>query len=451
MDRYESAALRDFVATVIWPTRTVRLVDTPAGESEVNVIGTWVTATDIPMAWVNGNRISGVTWVSPTRVALGQTVALGKQVIVLVSPGSGSGYLPRNPAGVVAMLGDMLMGENRIRELGAAVESDDAVRLDQVQSLIQAALGGNYVAKSGDQMSGVLKLAAATALTDAAAAVRRDMVALLSATASAAERTFLAKPLAPATVDGDDDLVLTTKGWVKAQLNTALAAIPNHSELFTTPGTQYWTVPDGVTAVSVFIQGPGGGAGGATRNASMSGGYVPPGGGGDGISGSAFHAVTPGATVPVVVGGGGGGGYPSNFGNDAGGGGGGGGASSFDGTIIAGGGGGGGGSQYFSGQGGVGGAGGLGGAAGAGDYQGAGGAAGAGGTAQGGAGGAAASAGGDATFTRGSDSVAPASPPAELWPVAGAGVGAAPYTGFGQWPGPGANGANGAVLVMWRE
>ena len=340
MDRYEKAALLDFVASVIWPTRTVRLVTTPAGESEVDVIGTWKTATDIPMAWVNGNRISGVTWVSPTRVALGQTVAMGKQVIVLVSPGSGSGYLPRNPAGVVDMLGDLMMGPgpgglHRIRHLGAAVESDDGVRLDQVQSLIQATLGGNYVAKAGDQMAGALLLANDDP-TKGAAAVRRSLVALLDASQS-----FTGKIKAPSTIDTDPATTLTTKDWVQAYVQAQLAntQAPNQEEVFSTAGSGYtWTAPAGVRKVWVYCKG---GKGGKSSGPNVAGAATIGGFGGT-ISGSI--PVGEGATFDILVGGNGG--TPATKGGNwpnAGGGGGGGTRVLVGSDAIVGGGGGGGG------------------------------------------------------------------------------------------------------------
>jgi len=69
------------------------------------------------------------------------------------------------------------------------------------------------------------------------------------------------------------------------------------SQLFNTPGTYSWTVPAGVTSISVA--GIGGGGGGSQKSAGGSGG----GGGLVGYSNSI--AVTPGTTCTIVVGSGG--------------------------------------------------------------------------------------------------------------------------------------------------
>lgn len=60
---------------------------------------------------------------------------------------------------------------------------------------------------------------------------------------------------------------------------------------FTTPGSFMWTVPSGVTSVSVVVVGAGGGGNGGMGS----------GGGGGGLC-YANITVTPGASVPVVVG-----------------------------------------------------------------------------------------------------------------------------------------------------
>ena len=441
MDRYEKAALLDFVATVMWPTRTVRLVSNPVGESAFDVIGSWATATDLPLAWVNGNRVAGaITWLTASRVQLPVTAAFGDQVIILVSPGSGSGYLPRNPAGVVAMLGNLLMGENTINNLGAAVSGHQAVRKDQVLSMIAQQLGGNYVSKAGDQMAGVLALA--TAPTDpstdgifGAHSLRRDMAALILANATAAERTFLAKPMAPSTVDGDGGAVLTTKDWVSLKVTGLLGSLaPNRHRVWTTPGP-YTFVPDaGVTVVYVVVCGGGGGNGGGMATEATPPVVVSGGRGGVGRIVLAAVSVVPGSNISVVVGGpgGNGGGHDSLTG----GGGGGGGRSSFA-EVIAGGGGGGGGADLigFGSAVDVGGVGGAGGTAGSRGHSagGAGGTAGSGGNELGGVGGAAKANGGIGTITRGVHPISPFAPPPDLWPAT-----------------PGQTSTGGAVLVLWR-
>lgn len=119
---------------------------------------------------------------------------------------------------------------------------------------------------------------------------------------------------------------------------------------YTSPGSDTFVVPAGITSITVKVWGAGGGGGG--------GGNSQPGGdGGGGGYVESTLAVTPGETLTLNVGGGGAGGAFSSRGNDAGGGGGGGGYSSVYRSstplaIAAGGGGGGGGRQAVAGAGG---------------------------------------------------------------------------------------------------
>ena len=86
---------------------------------------------------------------------------------------------------------------------------------------------------------------------------------------------------------------------------------PPGQVLFTTPGTQSWTVPPGITEISgVCIGGGGGGAGGESgRNQGVTGGS------GAGLAYGTFP-VTPGEVLTVVVGAGGTGGTTGNDGNN---------------------------------------------------------------------------------------------------------------------------------------
>jgi len=111
-------------------------------------------------------------------------------------------------------------------------------------------------------------------------------------------------------------------------------------QVYSTQGSDNFTVPTGITSITFKMWGGGGGGGGGGYSASGAngggGGYV-----------AATITVTPGETLTIYVGGGGGGGAYNSGGNDAGGGGGGGGYSSiYRGStllaIAAGGGGGGG-------------------------------------------------------------------------------------------------------------
>lgn len=85
------------------------------------------------------------------------------------------------------------------------------------------------------------------------------------------------------------------------------------SETLSTPETDTWTVPAGVTSLSVQLWGSGGGGGGG-RSAG-SGWYGGSGGGGGGYTSSTL-SVTPGQEVSYTVGAGGGGGGQSTNGSN---------------------------------------------------------------------------------------------------------------------------------------
>ena len=73
------------------------------------------------------------------------------------------------------------------------------------------------------------------------------------------------------------------------------------SQTFTTPGSHSWTVPPGVTHISVQALGGGGGGGDGVASDGQSAA-----GGPGGLVTSGNLAVTPGQALTIVVGGGGG-------------------------------------------------------------------------------------------------------------------------------------------------
>jgi hypothetical protein len=148
--------------------------------------------------------------------------------------------------------------------------------------------------------------------------------------------------------------------------NVGINCVPNTLS-YTTPGTYAWTVPAGLTSISVVATGGGGGGGGMSGpNTSYAGGA--------GAVVTSTLSVTPGQVLTLVVGGGGGGGANGPYVGGGpsyswGGAGGGGGSTNVDAgaseQVIAGGGGGGGVNAGFGVNGGPGGdAGGIGGAGG---------------------------------------------------------------------------------------
>jgi hypothetical protein len=344
MDNYELAALADFVASVVWPSRTVAIAT--SNQTDFPVLGTWDTVNDVAIAWINGQRYAGaITWLSASEVELADPVAAGAQVIIYVSPGAGTGYLPRT--GLAAMLGKLNMATFQIENLGASTQGHHAVRRDEVLALATSLLGANYLLKTGGQMAGGLLLRAANLITGASEAVRRDMVALLNGS-----QPFTGKQAGVSTVDGDAATTLTTKDFVLSKVASAAANyFPNQQAIYTTPGTYTLDLPAGATRAWVYVKGANGGQGGESDNPS---GGAPGPGGKLGWSGGLWRGVMAVAgQLAIVVGGAGGTGANSTSGGDGGGGGGGGGGSRVqDGTnkVVGGGGGGGSGERGASGD-----------------------------------------------------------------------------------------------------
>ncbi len=98
--------------------------------------------------------------------------------------------------------------------------------------------------------------------------------------------------------------------WVPLQVGTPAA--PANNQIFSTPGSQPFIVPAGVTWLGADVWGGGGGGGGFAGGGTAATGCPLPalhkGGGGGGASGAfgrAGFAVTPGETLTIIVGQGG--------------------------------------------------------------------------------------------------------------------------------------------------
>lgn len=157
----------------------------------------------------------------------------------------------------------------------------------------------------------------------------------------------------------NDTTSLTTASWGGGTVAAggfiySIGGTSFTGKIYNTQGSDTFTVPSGVTSITVKIWGAGAGGGGGGNGAAGAAG------GGGGYT-EATLTVTPSETLNVYVGGGGSGGLYNSSGSDAGGGGGGGGYSSLYRSttplMIAAGGGGGGGAR-ISRSGGAGGAGG---------------------------------------------------------------------------------------------
>lgn len=101
-------------------------------------------------------------------------------------------------------------------------------------------------------------------------------------------------------------------------LSTSTLPPPPTVVNFNAPGTQNWSVPDGVYVIEVEVWGGGGGgAGSVSGGSSNAADYAGEGGGGGGYSRGAFN-VTPGQVLAVTVGSGGSPGPGGNVGGDGG-------------------------------------------------------------------------------------------------------------------------------------
>lgn len=125
------------------------------------------------------------------------------------------------------------------------------------------------------------------------------------------------------TTSDDGDIFITTGGEkflvqfdsgvvrVRAKLtdSTTISGVSPGHQIFTSTGTTSWTVPTGVTSISVLCVAGGGGGCGANGNTSLSTGG---GGGGGALYYKNNYSVTPGDTLTVKVGSGGSGGPASS-------------------------------------------------------------------------------------------------------------------------------------------
>jgi len=80
---------------------------------------------------------------------------------------------------------------------------------------------------------------------------------------------------------------------------------PLLDQVFTTPGTYTYTVPEGVTKISAIVIGGGGGGASTDGMNSSQRGYDGGGGGGGGLRYGTSISVTPGETLDIIVGSGG--------------------------------------------------------------------------------------------------------------------------------------------------
>ena len=105
------------------------------------------------------------------------------------------------------------------------------------------------------------------------------------------------------------DSVKTSTASIASKQDTLMQKIQSGDlkrkvAIFTTPGTHYWTCPEGVTAVKLTMFG-GGGGGGVVRSRSDGGTWRTYGGNGGNYVFQKFVTVTQGTTYPLIVGAGG--------------------------------------------------------------------------------------------------------------------------------------------------
>lgn len=305
--------LVDFVASVIWPAMTVHTATT--AQTDFDLPNSWDTGNDTILAWKNGARQSGMTWVDADTVQLAAPCAADDVVHILITPGGGTNYLPRT--GLAAMLGNLLMGGFQVTGLGASTQNDHAVRRDEVEALALASGNSSYLRRDGtnwppvaDLALGNRKLTGLGAATAAGDAVRRDLVALLDGS-----QPFTA-PVGGVTPT--DAAHLATKGYVDATAAGTQRGVfltrqtSGPADIIPLGNGQFrWRCPDGVTTMRFHgIGGGGGGSSGEPDDGSAIGagsngsdtsfGGEVVGAGGQGCSGATHSG---GTVVPGAAGG----------------------------------------------------------------------------------------------------------------------------------------------------
>jgi hypothetical protein len=307
-DRTALTIMEEFFRSVIYPGMREHLAT--ASQTDFTVNGVWDSALDTPIVFVNGNRLwSGVSWLNATTVRLTPGAALNDRVLVLVSPGTGAGYLA---AATGQLLGDLDCNGQRLTNLAPSSTDSDAVRRDEMIAFLGVlADAANYLRRDGTlPMTGALNFGnnhgsnlPLAAITDDAAngdrpaswgAVRAYGVAKFLALAGGTMSGELAMGSNKITglADGTDPQDAATV----AQATGAVALGSNGNARYLSNGN--WTVPAGVTRVFALLIGGGGGGG----HGSTSGGGDGYDGGNGGVCMCVMDGLTPGAPLPIVIG-----------------------------------------------------------------------------------------------------------------------------------------------------
>jgi hypothetical protein len=235
--------------------------------------------------------------------------------------------------------GDIQLAGNRVRGAVPSFSASDYVTRGELIATLITALGTDFLRRDGsNSMSGALNAGANKGVNFANGTAAGEVLTYAQAVLLAVTevQTLAGKLRSPATVDGDNDLTLTTKAWVLAKI--AASKVPTSgSSSYTAQGTYTFTLPTGVLEAWVYVASGKGGKGGGTAGAL----------GGAGKVYVAKVDTSVNLTLTIIVGGPGGDGGPGEYDfplADGGGAGGGGGSkiSSASFSVSCGGGGGGG-------------------------------------------------------------------------------------------------------------
>ena len=132
MDGFMRAVVTDWIQTVLWPSCTRGVAQ--AGQTDITMGSAWNVTYDVPIVYINGRRrLGGVTWFNSTTVRISPAMAEGDAFHVFVSPGAGSGYLPRSGA---TLLAAMSAGGFKITNGADPVDAQDFATKHYVDNIL---------------------------------------------------------------------------------------------------------------------------------------------------------------------------------------------------------------------------------------------------------------------------------------------------------------------------
>lgn len=134
----QRAAIVDVVQNLLWPGMYRYMAQ--AGQTDFILPVSWTPGASTPLAYVNGNRrASGVSQPDGTTVRLATAAAAGDEVLVLMVPGAGSGFLPRSGGSLLSHLDG---NGFRLEDIGDPSAAQDAVTKAYLELYVGNVIGG---------------------------------------------------------------------------------------------------------------------------------------------------------------------------------------------------------------------------------------------------------------------------------------------------------------------